>query len=123
MRFEVQYASDLPNVKVTLQADAIIDIAKFLALNHLFELFSAISQIVIVIFAGHAALTLRSRLRSIIMARTVEEDGTVVQKPTTNLLVLNEVTHPLYISNVFPFGALFMVLGAFLRGGGVSASP
>ena len=47
------------------------------------------------VFSGHAALTLRSRLRCIMMGRATENDGTVVHKATTNLLVLNEVQGPL----------------------------
>ena len=39
---------------------------------------------------GHAALTLRSRLRCIVMKKD-EESGKVTTKPSTNLLVLNEV--------------------------------
>jgi len=39
--------------------------------------------------AGHAALTLRSRLRCIIMRKN--DDMNKTSKPPTNLLVLNEV--------------------------------
>ena len=44
----------------------------------------------LVFFSGHAALTLRSRLRCIVMKKD-EESGKVTTKPSTNLLVLNEV--------------------------------
>jgi hypothetical protein len=43
-----------------------------------------------IFFPGHAALTLRSRLRCIVMKKD-GKDGQVTQ-PATNLLVLNEVT-------------------------------
>ena len=44
---------------------------------------------VILFLSGHAALTLRSRLRCIIMRKNEETNKS--SKPPTNLLVLNEV--------------------------------
>ena len=45
--------------------------------------------IIVISPAGHAALTLRSRLRCIIMRKN--DDLNKTSKPPTNLLVLNEV--------------------------------
>lgn len=53
--------------------------------------FENFEQQVAQVLEGHAALTLRSRLRCIVMGRFTESDGSITQKTTTNLLVLNEV--------------------------------